>query len=106
MLRGDHDNAVNFVNLAIELDHNYIKIANQEPIFIPVKSKFNMPIMDEEDIKPRKTKHTKKELKAREHLDNTYNIVGKLNIHKIKPNIKSKTNEHLENENIKEREWK
>jgi len=104
MLRGDHENAVKFVNLAIELDNNYIKVANQEPIFIPVKSKFEMPIIDEEDIRPRKTKHTKRELRAREHLDNTYNVVGKLNIHKIKPNIKSRTNEELENENIKERE--
>ncbi len=77
MLRGDHDNAVNFVNLAIELDHNYIKIANQEPIFIPVKSKFNMPIMDEEDLTPRKTSHTEKEKKTIEHLDKTYSVVRK-----------------------------
>ncbi len=102
MLRGDHDNAVKFVNLAIELDNNYIKIANQEPIFIPVKSKFQMPIIDEEDIKERQTTYTKKELKAKEHLDKTYNVVGKLNIYKIKPNIKSKTYENLKNE--KERE--
>ncbi len=104
MLRGDHKNAVKFVNLAIQLDNNYIKVANQEPIFIPVKSRFEMPIIDEEDIKPRKTKHTKRELKAKKHLDNTYNVVGKLNIHKIKPNIKTKTNENFENENIRERE--
>ena len=26
MLRGEHDNAVKFVNLAIELDNNYIKV--------------------------------------------------------------------------------
>ncbi len=104
MLRGDHENAVKFVNLAIELDNNYIKVANQEPIFIPVKSRFEMPIIDEEDIKPRKTKRSKRELKAREHLDNTYSVVGKLNVHKIKPNIKSRTNEEIENENIRERE--
>ena len=61
-------------------------------------------IIDEEDIKPRKTKRTKRELKAREHLDNTYSVVGKLNVHKIKPNIKSRTNEEIENENIRERE--
>lgn len=85
MLRGDHDNAVNFVNLAIELDKNYIKIANQEPIFIPVKSRFQMPIIDEEDIKPRKTSHTKKEKKAMEHLDKTYGVVGNMNLHKLKP---------------------
>lgn len=109
MLRGDHENAVNFVNLAIQLDNNYIKYANQEPIFIPIKSRFQIPIIDEEDIKKRETKHTKKELKAREHLDRTYNVVGKLNIHKIKPSIKEYENKNYqdrENENqiTKERE--
>lgn len=106
MLRGDYDNAVKFVNLAIELDNNYIKIANQEPIFIPVKSRFEIPIIDEEDIKPRETKLTKKELKARKHLDKTYNVVGKLNLHKLRPNAKIR--EDLENkyesENERERE--
>ncbi len=103
MLRGDHDNAIKFVNLAIELDNNYIKLANEEPIFIPVKSKFEIPIIDDEDIKERKTSHTKKEKKAREHLDRTYNVVGKLNIHKLKPN--SKTKEDKENENGRERDF-
>ena len=104
MLRGDHDNAVKFVNLAIELDNNFIKIANQEPVFIPIKSKFQIPIIDDEDIKKRGTSYTKKEIKAREHLDKTYNVVGKLNIHKIKTNIKIKTNNNIENEFQKERE--
>ena len=89
MLRGDHDNAVHFINLAIELDNNYIKIANQEPIFIPIKSKFKMPIIDEEDIGKRKTSHTEKEKKAMKHLDKTYGIVGKLNMHKLRPKTKS-----------------
>jgi len=90
MLRGDHDNAVKFVNLAIELDNSYIKVANQEPIFIPVKSKFQIPIVDEEDIQPKKKNLTKKEKKALEHLDKTYNVVGKLNIHKLKPKVQEK----------------
>lgn len=88
MLRGDHENAVNFVNLAIELDNKFIKIANQEPIFIPIKSKFKMPIVDEEDIQPRKTSHTEKEKKAMKHLDKTYKVVGKLNLHKLRPSTK------------------
>lgn len=102
MLRGDYEEAVKFVNLAIELDNNYIKTANQEPIFIPIKSRFQIPIIDEEDIKPRKIKRTKKELKAKEHLDSTYNVVGKLNLHKLKPSQKLRT--HNEIENINERE--
>lgn len=102
MLRGDHDNAVKFVNLAIELDNKYIKIANQEPIFIPVKSKLQMPIIDEEDIEERKTSHTEKEKKAMAHLDKTFKLVGKLNIHKLKPN--SKNLEFRQNENLRERD--
>ena len=99
MLRGDYDNAVKFVNLAIELDNNLIKIANQEPIFIPVKSKFKMPIIDEEDIKPRETTLTKKEQKVKEHLDKTYTVTEKLNIFKLKPNIKARKQEDLEMKN-------
>lgn len=102
MLRGDHDSAVKFVNLAIELDNNYIKIANKEPIFIPVKSKFQMPIIDDEDIKPRIKSFNEKEKKAIEHLDKTYRLVGKLNIHKLKP--KKLERENDENEKYKERE--
>lgn len=90
MLRGNHETAVEYVNLAIELDNNYIKIANQEPIFIPVKSKFKMPIIDEEDIEKRKTSHTAKEKKAMKHMDKTYKLVGNLNLHKLKPRIKEK----------------
>ena len=103
MLRGEHEMAVKFVNLAIELDNNYIKVANQEPIFIPVKSKFKMPIIDEEDIHPRKKTITDKEQKALEHLDKTYNVVGDLNIHKLIPkkHQKGKNKE----ENNKEREF-
>lgn len=107
MLRGDHDNAVKFVNLAIELDNNYIKIANQEPIFIPVKSKFQMPIIDDEDIQKRKTSHNEKERKAMKHLDKTYKVAQKLNLHRMRPKIKEheKNKERDENYYSKEREF-
>ena len=94
MLRGDHENAVKFVNLAIELDKNYIKIANNEPIFIPVKSKFQIPLIDEEDIPPRKRQQTKKEKAVKEHLDKTYKVLGNLNLHKLKQNLKHQDKEH------------
>ena len=98
MLRGDHDNAVKFVNLAIELDNNLIKMANQEPIFIPVKSKFQIPIIDEEDIKPRETTLNEREIRVKEHLDNTYIVTEKLNLYRIQPNMKSRKYDDLENE--------
>ena len=104
MLRGDYDNAVKFVNLAIELDNNLIKLANQEPIFIPVKSKFQIPLIDEEDIKQRKSTLTKKEKKVKEHLDNTSIVTEKLNLFKLKPNMKAKKQEEKENQYERERE--
>ena len=100
MLRGDHDNAVKFINLAIELDNNLIKIANQEPIFIPVKSKFQIPLIDEEDIKPRETTLTEKEKKVKEHLDNTYIVTEKLNLYKMQPNIKTEKQEEITDNDI------
>lgn len=104
MLRGDYDNAVKFVNLAIELDNNLIKLANQEPIFIPVKSKFQIPLIDEEDIKQRESTLTKKEKKVKEHLDNTSIVTEKLNLFKLKPNMKAKKQEKIENQYERERE--
>lgn len=84
MLRGDYDNAVKFVNLAIQIDNNYIKIATNETMFIPILSKFNIPIIDEEDIVKKEINLTPKEQKAKEHLENTYNVVDMLNMAKTR----------------------
>ncbi len=90
MLRGDYDNAVKFVNLAIQLDNNYIKLATKEPLFIPVASKFNIPIIDEEDIVEKKRTLTPREKEAKLHLEKTYKVVDMLNMAKTRVNRKSK----------------
>ena len=90
MLRGDYDNAVKFVNLAIQLDNNYIKKATNETMFIPILSKFNIPIIDEEDIKKKEKSLTPKEQKAKEHLEKTYNVVDMLNMAKTRVARKEK----------------
>lgn len=78
MLKGDKENAIHYVNMAIELDSTFIKKANEEPIFIPIKSLIRFPIIDEEDIVPRKIKLTKRELKVKIYLEDTYSLVNKL----------------------------
>ena len=78
MLKGDKDNAINYVNMAIELDKTFIKKANEEPIFIPIKSLIRFPIIDEEDITPRKTNLSKREIKVKNYLEDTYQLVNKL----------------------------
>lgn len=96
MLRGDYENAVKFVNLAIELDNNYIKIATNEAIFIPIVSRFNIPSIDEEDIVKKEISLTPKEIKAKEHLEQTYDVVDMLNMAKTRVARKDKEKEDLE----------
>ena len=96
MLRGDHENAIKFVNLAIQLDNNYIKVATSETIFIPVASRFDIPVIDEEDIVRKEISLTLKEKEAKEHLEKTYNVVDMLNIAKTRVPRKDKEKEDIE----------
>ncbi len=82
MLRGDKENAIKFLNVAIEIDYSFYKKAENEPIFIPIKSYMNFPNMDEEQIIENTL--TDKELKAQDHLEKTMKLVGKLSHNDIK----------------------
>lgn len=93
MIRGDYDNAVKFVNLSIQLDKNYIKIATNEPLFIPVASKFDFPIIDDEDIEERKRNLTPKEEKVRQHFEKTFKVVDMLSLTKNRMPRQSKEKE-------------
>ena len=84
MLNKDRENAIKFINIAIELDKEYIRIVNEEPIFIPIKSLIRYPVIDDEDIEPKETKLTKKEIKVKKHLEEIYQISGKLSYNEIK----------------------
>lgn len=86
MIEGEHSNAINAVNLAIELDNSYIKIANEDKAFYPIKSKFKIPKIEDEDIVKKEKKLTQKEQKLREHLHNINNLVDKLSYNKAIPN--------------------
>ena len=88
MLQGDRENAIKFVNMAIETDNTYSKIADEEPIFIPIKAYIHFMVIDEEDFIPRKLSMTEKEKLAQEHLEDTYDMVGKLGNNEIKQYMK------------------
>lgn len=99
MLRGDYDNAVKFVNLSIQLDKTYIKIAMKEPLFIPVASKFDFPIIDDEDIVEKKKNLTPNEERVRVHLEKTFKVVDMLSITKNRmPRQKKKEEKDKANE--------
>lgn len=79
MIKGIKETASQYLNLAIELDNNLYKKAMEESLFIPIKGYINYPSIDEEDIEPKEYKLSEKELKVKEHLEETYKLVGKLN---------------------------
>lgn len=83
MIKGDKDTASKALNIAIELDNNLYKRAVEDPIFIPIKGYIEYPTIDEEDIVQKESKATERELLVRKHLEETYNLVGKLNYKEI-----------------------
>lgn len=104
ILKGDKENAIRFANIAIELDSTFIKRIEEEPIFIPIKSNINIfdeNIEQEDNKKTERKKLTEKEIKAQEHLDNTYNITKKLSNNEIKIK-KEKENNYKLNDIYKE----
>lgn len=79
MLKGETDKAVNYLNLAIELDVELARVAEAEPVFIPIKRYIVIPNVEAEVLEDKKKKVSKRERKVQLHLDKTYELVGKLN---------------------------
>ena len=76
MLKKDKEKAILFLNKAIELDEVYVKKLDEELIFIPIRAYIETkPNGDKKVVE----KHLSSiEQKAKEHLENTYNVVEKL----------------------------
>ena len=100
MLKSDKDTSVKALNIAIELDNNLYKKAVEEPIFIPIKGYIDYPNIDEEDIELKQTKSSEKEKKVRKHLEETYNLVGKLNYREM--GVRYSTKEKIEERQIEQ----
>ena len=83
MIKGDKETAAKALNIAIELDNNLYKKAMEDTIFIPIKGYIDYPNIDEEDIEQKQSRATERELLVRKHLEDTYNLVGKLNYKEI-----------------------
>ena len=100
ILRGHTDNAVNYLNLAIELagkDGTVYEDMMEEPLFVKIRMRVNKP----SNLERRTHKITAREKKAQRHLAEMYNIVGKLNnsdLEMIK-NVKAVEKEENEQQN-------
>jgi len=84
MLRGDKENAIKFLNVAIDIDNSFYKKAEEEPMFIPIKSYMNFPEIDEEN--ETQVNLSPKEIKAHEHLEKTMKLAQKLSLNNFKLN--------------------
>lgn len=73
LMRGKKDIALKYINIAIDLNSKKIvaKI-EKEPLFMTIRSKISIPFnLEEKEISG---KYSKKEIKAKEHLENTTDI--------------------------------
>lgn len=102
MIKGDKDTAVKVLNIAIDLDNQLYKKSMEEEIFNPIKGYINYPNIDEEDIELKQYKANEKEKKVRKHLDETYNLVGKLNYKEIGVKYNNSTKDKIEERQIEQ----
>lgn len=79
-INGEKENAINYLNHAIELNGNLAKKALNDNIFIPIQKYIHIP----HNIIEKENKMTQKEIKAQEHLEQTYEIVGTLSKNELK----------------------
>lgn len=96
MLRKDKENAIKFLNIAMEIEPTIIEKIEEEPAFIPLKGYLRYPVIDEEYVKT--IKLSKKEQKAQHHLETTYKLVGKISRNDLKINTIRQINIEQEKE--------
>ena len=101
ILKGDKDKAINYMNIAIDLDSSIYNKVQRENVFMPIINHIRKP-QKENILKKKKTKLLYKERKALNHLSKTCSLISSLNNDDIKimKNIKEKEIE----ENEKQRE--
>lgn len=92
MLNGEKDKAIKYVNVAIETDSKYSKIAEEEPVFIPIKSLIKFTT--ETNKKQIETTLKPNEIMARKYLEKTYKISGEISKNDI--NLARVAKEELE----------
>lgn len=106
IIRGDNENAIKFANIAIDIDASKIapKI-KKDPIFIPIIARISIPF-NIENIEEKTNKLSEKELKAKKHLEDMFDITRNLSYNDIKllkKDLSGKNKKIIEqNENMKE----
>lgn len=96
LLKGDKDRAIDYMNVAIQLDYNIYKQVLRDPIFKQIQNKINKP--KEKKYQKRTNSLTKKEKCVNKHLMKTCILVKKLSNEDIQISKKIKKYENIEKE--------
>ncbi len=91
LIKGNHDSAIKYANIAIDVDAKKIvpKVKN-DSIFIPIIAKISIPFNLDNKTEEAKEKDknynkmSKKERRAKEHLEETFNITRNLSYNDLK----------------------
>ena len=100
MIKGEKEKAIQYANIAIDIDTSKAapKI-KKDPIFIPILAKISIPFNIEVPEK-RKAKLKAKEIKAKEHLEDMFDITRNLSyndIRMLKKDSHGKNSKNIEN---------
>ena len=104
MLKGEKQKAINYLNVAIELDSSIYKEIETQSIFLPIIKSIKAPNLNNTLNIPI-SKLTKKENQTIKHLKDTYYLVNKLNNNDIKM-IRNIKNNSKDKNNVRERDEK
>lgn len=84
MIKGDKENAIRFANVAIDINSaKVVPKIKKDPIFIPIIARISIPFNIEE-IGGQISKLSEKEIKAKEHLENMFDITRNLSYDDIR----------------------
>lgn len=84
ILKGMREQAINYLNIAIQMDTKYSKLAIKDPIFIPIQRYIPSPKEQFMQDQVEATMLKEKEIKAQEHLEKTYLVTGSISKNDIK----------------------
>ncbi len=107
LIKGEKDKAIKYVNVAIDIDSKKIvEKVKKDPIFIPIMARISIPFNLENREEPIVRKLKEKEIKAKEHLEETAEITRHLSYNNIKMmKIEEKQTKETE-QKIEEKEHK
>lgn len=99
MAKNNKEKAIIFINKAIELDIQYSKKIDEEPIFMPIRKYIIIPEQAHEE---QKNELRLEEMIAQKHLEETYNVVKDMEINNAEKDLEKKEeierNEQIEND--------